>query len=237
MIRDDLIQVIREFTGTIINPFDLDELLHRLTRHATEVVESAGAGIMLANAAGELDFVAASEERIIEAEERQAHLESGACFEAYTTNAIVVVEDLGSEQRWPDYAQHVVGLGLRSVIGVPMNAFGQTIGVINIYREQPSSWSEEDIGAAEILTAMGAGYVLNSNQLLAQHTLAEQLRTAVESRDLIGQAKGIIMARTNVDADTAFQRLRERSQAHNRKLRDIAQEVVDAQAARADAGS
>lgn len=227
MIRSDLVQVIREFTGTIINPFDLDELLHRLMAHATAVVETAGAGIMLADEGGDLNFVAASEERIVEAEQRQARLESGACFEAFTTNNVVVAEDLGVEERWPDYRRHVMSLGLRSVVGVPMNAFGETIGVINFYREDATSWSEADIGAAEIITAMGAGYILNANQLRAQHVLGEQLRSAIESRDVIGQAKGILMAKANVDADAAFDLLRTRSQERNQKLRELAQQIAD----------
>lgn len=227
MIHDELVTVIREFTGTIINPFDLDELLHRLMHHATQVVDAAGAGIMLAGDEGDLDFVAASQERVVEAERAQARLRSGACFQAYSTNEIVVAADLESEERWPTYARHVAALGLRSVIGVPMNAYGQTIGVINFYREEHGDWSGEDVSAAEIITAMGAGYILNANQLRAQHTLSQQLRTAIESRDVIGQAKGILMARANVDGDAAFQILREQSQRSNQKLKDLARKLVD----------
>jgi GAF domain-containing protein len=232
MIHDDLIHAIREFTGSIINPFDLDELLHRLMRQATQVVDAAGAGIMLAGDDSGLDFVAASEERVVQAEEHQAELETGACFEAYTTNRIIVVEDLEEDDRWPDYARRVTGLGLHSVLGVPMNAFGQTIGVINFYRDAPSTWTDENVNTAEIITAMGAGYILNANQLRAQHTLSEQLHAAVESRDIIGQAKGILMARGNIDADGAFELLRQRSQQHNEKLRDLAQRLIDEQVAR-----
>ncbi len=226
MARGDLVGVIREFTSSIVNPFDLDELLHRLMGHATQVVDAAGAGVMLATERGDLDFVAASEQRVIEAEQHQADLKAGACFEAYTTNRVVTVEDLGTDRRWPDYAQRVASLGLCSVLGVPMNAFGQTIGVINFYREGPSSWSREDVDGAEIITSMGAGYVLSANHLRAQHTLSEQLHAAIGSRDLIGQAKGVLMAREEVNADTAFEMLRRRSQDQNRRLRDLAQEIV-----------
>lgn len=226
MIQEDLVRVVREFTGTMINPFDRDELLHRLMRHATQVVGATGAGVMLAGERGDLDFVAASEERIVEAEQEQAHLESGACFEAFSTNRLVTAEDLRTEERWPRYARRVVELGLLSVLGVPMNACGQTIGVINFYREEPSRWTDEDVNAAEIITAMGAGYILNADQLRAQHLLSDQLRTAIGSRDVIGQAKGILMARANVDADTAFEMLREQSQHRNQKLRDLAEQIV-----------
>ncbi len=226
MVRDDLVGVIREFTGSIVNPFDLDELLHRLMGHATKVVGAAGAGVMLAGERGDLEFVAASEQRVVEAEHHQASLQAGACFEAFTTNRVVAVTDLGAEHRWPDYAERVASLGLCSVLGVPMNAFGQTIGVINFYREDPSHWSHEDVDAAEIITSMGAGYVLSANRLRAQHTLSEQLHAAIRSRDIIGQAKGVLMAREDVNADAAFEMLRQRSQDRNRRLRELAGEIV-----------
>ncbi len=225
-MRDQLVAVVREFTGSIVNPFDLDELLHRLMRHAIDVVSASGAGVMLARDDGDLRFIAASEERIVRAEQHQAELESGACFEAYSTNRVIVVEDLAAETRWPRYAEHVVALGLRAVIGVPMHACGQRIGVMNIYRDEPTRWSAEQIEMAEIVTAMGAGYVLNANQLRAEHTLGERLQAAVDSRDVIGQAKGILMAREGIGADAAFELLRERSQRHERTLRAIAESII-----------
>lgn len=227
MIDDALLDAIREFTGTILNPFDLDELLHRLTQQATTVVDAVGAGIMLTDEDGQLGFVAASEQLVVEAERHQHLVREGACHDAHAGNEVVVVDDLTTETRWPDYTPRVLGLGLRSVLGVPMNAHGQTIGVINIYRDHPSSWHEDDIASAEILASMGAGYILNANQLRAQHALAEQLEAAIESRDVIGQAKGLIMAETGIDADAAFGLLRSKSQQQNRKLRDVAQVLVE----------
>jgi GAF domain-containing protein len=226
LIRTDLVAAVREFTGAILNPFDLDDLLHRLMGHAAEVMSAAGAGIMLVQEDGKLAFVAASEQRVVDVELHQAQLRQGACHEAFAINAIVRVDNIANEERWPEYAELVEELGLRAVLGVPLNAFGETIGVINIYRERPAAWSEEDIGAAQILASMGAGYILNANQLKAQHTLSEQLHAAIDSRDLIGQAKGIIMAQQQIDSDASFEVLRQRSQDENRKLREVAEDVV-----------
>ena len=221
---------MREFTGAILNPFDLDDLLHRLMGHTTEVMVAAGAGIMLVQDDGNLAFVAASEQRVVDVELHQAQVGQGACHEAFAINEIVQVDDIRDEDRWPEYVELVKARGLNSVLGVPLNAFGETIGVINIYRERAVAWTDEDVGAAQILASMGAGYILNANQLKAQHNLSEQLHSAIESRDLIGQAKGIIMAQAQIDSDAAFEVLRQRSQDQNRKLRDIAEEVVDRQA-------
>jgi GAF domain-containing protein len=229
-IRNDLVAAVREFTGAILNPFDLDDLLHRLMGHSTEVMAASGAGIMLVQEDGNLAFVAASDQRVVDVEHHQAQIGQGACHEAFAINEIVRVDDIGEEERWPEYVELVERRGLRAVLGVPMNAFGETIGVINIYRESPTPWTEEDVGAAQILASMGAGYILNANQLKAQHTLSEQLHAAVESRDVIGQAKGIIMAQTEVDSDEAFEVLRRRSQDSNHKLRDVAEDVIQRRA-------
>ena len=221
---------MREFTGAILNPFDLDDLLHRLMGHTTEVMAAAGAGIMLVQDDGNLAFVAASEQRVVDVELHQAQVGQGACHEAFAINEIVQVDDIRDEDRWPEYVELVKACGLHSVLGVPLNAFGETIGVINIYRERVVAWTDEDVGAAQVLASMGAGYILNANQLKAQHNLSEQLHSAIESRDLIGQAKGIIMTQAQIDSDEAFEVLRQRSQDQNRKLRDIAEEVVEEQA-------
>lgn len=229
-----LLDAIREFTTTILNPYDLANLLHQLTHHALTVTSSQGAGILLAGRNG-LGFAAASDDRVIELEVLQDRIESGACYEGFTTRQLVVVTDLAATDRWPDYRDRALELGFRSVIGVPMNACGETIGVLNIYRQAPGSWSAADVDAAEIVTAMGAGYVLHANHLRAQHELADQLQHALESRDAIGQAKGLLMGRHGVDATEAFAMLRATSQEMNMKLREVAAGIIEAEGATSEA--
>jgi GAF domain-containing protein len=220
-----LLAAVREFTTTIANPYDLQDLLERLVHHAVAVADADGAGVMLAGRDG-LGFAAASDDAVFEIEILQGRIDSGACHEAFTANELVRVEDLATHERWPQYTERAVSNGFRAVMGVPMNAGGQTIGVVNIYRHAPGTWSPEQLDAAEIITAMASAYVVHANQLRAQHDLAEQLQSALESRDTIGQAKGLLMARHGVDSETAFQMLRSSSQDANTKLRDVAARIV-----------
>jgi GAF domain-containing protein len=225
-----LVLAVREFTSTLLNPFDLQELLHRLTEHAIALTGGQGAGIMLAGReGGQLGFAAASDERVLEVELRQGRISAGPCHEAFVANRLTAIADLHELDTWPEYRDQALALDLRAVLAVPMHAWGQTIGVLDIYREDPGPWSPADIEAAEILTAMGAGYVLHANQIQAQHELAEQLQTALTSRDLIGQAKGILMAHHKIDADEAFAMLRKASQDTNCKLREVARQLVEAE--------
>lgn len=225
-----LLAAIREFTTTIVNPYDLQDLLHRLTDHATAITSAHGAGIMLAGNDG-LGFAAASDDAVIDVEVTQDRIDGGPCHEAYETDQLTVVDDLEAADRWPEYRRRALELGFRSILGVPMRAWGQTIGVLDIYRRTAGPWSQSDLDAAEIMTAMGAGYILHANQTRAQHDLADQLQTALESRDVIGQAKGLLMARHGVDAEEAFGMLRSLSQQANTKLRDVARTLIEAESA------
>ena len=226
-MRDQLVDVIREFTGTLLNPFDLPDVLHRLTEHSIEVLDASGCGIMLEDDHGELAFAAASNDDVIAIERHQERAHEGACFEAYTRNEVVAIADATSlRERWPAYAARLDEAGLRAVIGVPMNAFAQTIGVINIYRSGGGAWTPEEIEAAEIVASVGAGYIVYGTDMRAQHDLAQQLQAAISSRDLIGQAKGILMEREGMSAEAAFTALRQFSQHSNRKLHEVAMEIV-----------
>jgi GAF domain-containing protein len=220
-----LLAAVREFTTTIANPYDLQDLLDRLVHHAVTVTGADGAGVMLAGRDG-LGFAAASDEEVFEIELLQGRIDSGACHEAFTVNQLLTVADLAAHAQWPEYTERAVSLGFRAVVGVPMNAGSQTIGVVNIYRRAPGFWSPEQLDAAEIITGMASAYVVHANQLRAQHDLAEQLQIALESRDTIGQAKGLLMARHGCDATAAFGMLRSLSQDSNLKLRDVAAGIV-----------
>lgn len=225
MPSSDLLAAIREFTTTILNPYDLGDLLHRLTDHANIVTGSQGAGVMLAGSDG-LGSAAASDDQVIEIELLQDRIQSGACHRAYTSDELVIVDDLTARKEWPDYVELALELGFRSVIGVPMRACGETIGVLSLYRRTPGPWSEADIECAEIVTAMGAGYVLHANRLRAQHHLAGRLEAALGSRDVIGQAKGLLMARHGVGARDAFAMLRTTSNEHRLGLREAAARLL-----------
>jgi GAF domain-containing protein len=222
-----LTEALAQFAQAMAAPYDPDELLHQLVLHATKTLEASGAGIMLADQDGELHFVAASDQRVVLAELWQDELREGACFDAYHLAEPVVVPDLREHvARWPGYAPRILDLGLHAVLGVPMRGAGTTIGVMNVYCTTPKGWDDEEVQVATVLGVLGTGYILNANQRRDHETVVDQLQTAIASRDLIGQAKGLLMAEQDLDADAAFSVLRERSQRSNSKLRDVAAQLV-----------
>jgi GAF domain-containing protein len=136
------------------------------------------------------------------------------------------VPDVRSETRWPGYTARVLETGAHAVVGVPMVAFGATIGVLNVYRPDPGPWAPAQVHAAEALAAIAAAVIAHSDQIHAQEELRRNLEAAIASHDVIGQAKGILMARYGMNAEDAFSLLRGMSQRSNRRLRDIAEHIV-----------
>jgi GAF domain-containing protein len=226
-MQERLLDAVRTFTTAIVNPFDRDDLLERLIDQIMVTLDAQGAGIMLDDGRGNLGYAASSGQRVEDVERVQERNNTGACYEAFTTGTLVTVADLEVETRWPEYVQRALPLGFRSVIGAPLHACGQTIGVLNVYREQAGEWSAEEVDACEILAALGAGYILYASQMEAQYTIVDQLHEALDSRGVIERAKGILMERESIDTTTAFATLRQASMDANLKLREIAQKVVD----------
>jgi GAF domain-containing protein len=223
-------EIIREFASTIITPFDLPDFLHRLTVSSLGALEVEGCGIMVRKADGELGFAAASSEAVVRVEQHQAVVNEGPCFEAFERNEPVMVRDIETEDAdWPGYRARMLEAGFHAVLGLPMNAFGRTIGVMNLYRNEPGSWCLTTLENAQAVTAICAGTLVYANQLRSHQEVTRNLERAIESRDLIGQAKGILMAKHEIDAEAAFELLRDASQRSNRPVREIAGLVVRGQ--------
>jgi GAF domain-containing protein len=139
---------------------------------------------------------------------------------------VVKVDDYATDGRWPETARRAVDVGVHSSLSLPLLAADDGVGALNLYGASQRVFDGLDDGAATF-AASAAITLANALAFHRAAELSEQLSEGLESRDVIGQAKGILMARERIDADAAFDRLREMSQHANRKLRDIAAELVD----------
>ena len=150
----------------------------------------------------------------------------GPCIDAARTGALFRVRDTASENRWPSYMPRAAEAGARSMVSIPMTVEAKTIGALNMYSRAPDSFGPEEVGLAEVIAGHASLAAHVSAALQEHRTLAAQLRDAMASRAAIEQAKGIIMASTGCGPDEAFDRLTQQSQHENRKLREIAEELV-----------
>lgn len=158
----------------------------------------------------------------VELDRLQHELGEGPGRQACDSSSIVVAEDLATDPRWPSFAAHARRAGMVAAIAVPLlpeREFRAWCGWLTLYSRQPGSFSPASIALAETL-ALYCSTTVNSG------LHAANLESALASRDLIGQAKGIIMVRRNVDDEQAFAILRRASQHTNRRLRDVAAAVV-----------
>jgi GAF domain-containing protein len=184
---------------------------------------------------GDKAFTAAHDgEMALAADELQYEKGYGPCMDAGRGGVLLRVDDMRTEERWPDYVAHVQQTGVRSSLSVPLPYQGSSIGALNNYSTRPAAFAgPESIRAGQEVAEVVAVAVANAD---AHHQLGEQarnMRLAMESRAVIEQAKGVLMAQRHVDAEQAFEILREASQRYNRKLRDIAVGIVESTRARA----
>jgi GAF domain-containing protein len=150
----------------------------------------------------------------------------GPCTEAVTSGLAVYSGDLMTETRWPVLAPLVVERGVRSILALPLPVDG-CAGSINLYAYLPNAFGVIDRGRGQLLAMMTGLAVMSARAHEHEERKATNLHAALATRELIGQAQGILMEREHVDDRAAFDILRRASQHLNIKLRDVAQSLVD----------
>lgn len=217
---------LREFAHTLVRRYEVGDVLYRLSDDVTDVLGVAGAGVSILTD-GMLRFVTATSEQVEQVERLQDHYEQGPCDEAATTATAVVVDDLRAEvDRWPKFAPAAIEHGLRAVLGIPMHLDGTSIGALNVYDDQPRSWTDDELTTAWLLADMATAYIVMVSQLQTAEQLADQLQHALDSRVVIEQAKGALARAHDIDVSTAFDLLRRHARNTQRRLHDVAGEVV-----------
>jgi GAF domain-containing protein len=188
------------------------EVVH--TTHAMFDVD--GAGLMLADGDRHLRSVAASDERFRHLEDLQVEHQEGPCVDAFENKELVGAEDLTDDQRWPLFSGAAVERKVRAVLASPLPYNQDAVGVVAVLSEDRRPWSPE----GELAMRQGE----------EQSGLALQLQGALDSRQVIEQAKGVLMERHSLAPRAAYDRLRARARAERRKLGVICAEVVDSAA-------
>lgn len=193
----------------------IEETLSRLIASSLGLVPGADCAKVSVFEDGRLRTLVASSQLAASLDSAQQVAGHGPCLDAIRTRAAVCCNGLGTDARWPRFARHAATAGVRSVLSCPVDVPGGVGATLSLFgvRTEIASGPSEAIGA--LLADHAALVFLNGRQ-------ASQFRTALASRDVIGQAKGMIMERFGVDASRAFAMLRRISQETNTPLRDLA---------------
>lgn len=202
-------------------PRRLEQVLAEVTAAAVEVIPGADvAGVLLVKKGGEFESLADTDDLAWQLDKLQHDFGEGPCAEAALQQTIVRSDDLRNEPRWPKYAPAAVQLGVLSSMSFKLYTADRTAGALNLFGHEANAWDTEAETIGSVFAAHAAAAILAGSH-------AEQLYSAVSTRDRIGQAKGIIMERFGVDDVRAFDLLRMLSQENQTKLVDIAQRIID----------
>jgi GAF domain-containing protein len=199
---------------------DVESTLQTLTATAVGIVPGAEeCTVTYVTGRRRVEPRAATSDLPREVDEMQDRIQEGPCLHAVWDEQTVRVEDMRTETRWPRFAAEAVELGVLSSLSVQLFVEGDNLGALNLYARRPHAFSEESEDVGLVLAAHAAVAVAAAQN-------EEHLRRAVSSRDLIGQAKGILMERYKLTGDQAFQVLARASQQTNRRLVDVADELT-----------
>jgi GAF domain-containing protein len=206
----------------------LDEALRRIVLATHRLFAVDGAGLMLLDPDQLLRNVAVSDKRVDHLEQLQVQHGEGPCIDAFEEKTLVDATDLAQEERWPMFTPAAVERGLRAVLASPIPYNRHAIGVVAVFSAKVRPWTPEGELALTTFTDLAAMCIANTMQAEERGALAGQLNRALKARVVIEQAKGALVAREGLSAQEAFERMRQQARRENRRVIDVAAEVIAA---------
>lgn len=211
---------------TLVSDYDLIDYLDVLLARSVVVLEADAGAVLLRGSEGAFEPLVSTDERARVMELLQLQRQEGPCVDCYRQGQQIFEEDLTNSSRWPQFAPVALDRGFHSVFAFPLRLRGEVLGALNLFRERPGPVSGEDISATQAFADMATIGILQERAVRQAQELAEQLQTALNSRVVIEQAKGVLAERADLDIGDAFLALRHYARHHNRRLSEVAAEVI-----------
>lgn len=218
--ENQLLEQLAEIAHRLSEADDLDELLQLIVDLGEDYLEGCdGASLMLIGKNRTISSPAYSSRVAYESDLAQYAADEGPCLDALRDRRVYMIDDLETEVRWPDYRARALALGVRSMLSYRLYARGGTFGALDFYSRRPHAYSPFSKVIGQVF-ASHAGVALKGAMTEAG------LESAIQTRDIIGQAKGILMERLGLPASESFSMLSRISQHQNVPVRDLAQQIV-----------
>lgn len=216
----ELAETFADVARALLDVDDVEATLIKISALAVDTIDGCDhAGVSLIEGR-KVSTPAASDEVPAQVDAIQYETDQGPCLDAIREHETFRIDDLASEDRWPAFSRRAAEeTGVASMLCFRLFAQGDTMGALNLYAKQRSAFDDEAL-------AVGSVFATHAAVALAGAQQDEQMYKALQSRDVIGQAKGILMAQQGVSADEAFDILRRASQRMNIKLRELADRVA-----------
>lgn len=223
-----LVRTFVTLADSLVDEYDVIELLQTLVDHATELFDASASGIILGPDDEHLDVIVSTSEESRLVGLMQIRAGEGPCVEAVTTGRVVSVVDRAEmSERWPTFAQAADELDYLSVHAIPLRLRGQTIGSLNLFRNQEGALNKDDAIAAQALADVATISVLQERTIHDSGVVQQQLQRALESRVLIEQAKGVLSQTHRLDMDAAYRLIRHRARSTETPISVVATGVID----------
>lgn len=230
-LADNVSEIIRRLFGPDTVRGTLDQVVV-LAGATIEVCDYAGLSLTAAGTGiPTATLVPHSHPMAAEMDELQRRNNEGPCLDAISHNTSFYAEDLETDERWPSFSPAASAKGVRSLLALPLSNTMQsstaTYGALNLYATYPGAFGVVERSKGTLLAAIAGSAISATKTHVDAERKAQNLQAALLSRTIIGQAQGILMERERITADQAFDILRRASQHLNRKLREIAQDIVE----------
>ena len=204
----------------------LHDTLQRVAEYAEQAVPAASMTGITMLVEGRAKTAVFTDELAPEIDSAQYETGIGPCLDSFRHRQVFRIDDTTKDDRWPPFSEACGAHGVRSTMSIPMIANHEGVGALNYYSKSPNGFSAEDEEIGGQFGAQAAIVLANAQAYWDAHQLSQNLATAMQSRAVIEQAKGILMGAQRCSADEAFQILVRASQRENRKLREIAEALV-----------
>jgi GAF domain-containing protein len=221
-LNESLAALSKFFVGDNTMEATLDRVAHMAAR-AVPPAAMAGITMMERNRPGTSVF---TDPEVPHIDQRQYETGFGPCLDSFRTGAVIAVVSTKTDTRWPPFTEACLDHGVMSTLSLPLTCEDVTHGALNFYAREEAAFSPEHLGSASAFAVHAAIVLANARAYWNAHEKAEQLQQAITTRAVIEQAKGIVMSSMRCSPDDAFKVLVTQSQQQNRKLRDVAEEVV-----------
>lgn len=229
MTREQLIATtFVELADTLVDDFDVIDLLHTLASRSVELLDTSAASIVLADQRGGLRVMASSTEeaRLLELYELQN--DEGPCLDCFRSGQPVGYDGLpATRSSWPAFTQRLQELGFSSAQALPLRLRNETIGALNIFRTSPGLLSEADLRLGQAMADVATVGLIQQRTISERELLAEQLQSALNSRIVLEQAKGILAERSGLPMEQVFQMMRAYARNRGLRLGIVAAQVID----------
>jgi GAF domain-containing protein len=223
-----VVRALVDLAGSLVGDLDVIEVLQLLVDHCVTALDVEAAGVLLADHADMLRIVVTSSEEARLLELYQLQSGEGPCVDAYRSATPVSVPDLTmADGRWPRFAPAAREVGYRGVLALPMKQRHEAIGGLNLFfTDQHPPLADEHLPLAQALGDVATVAITHGRLANRSQELTQQLQTALNSRVVIEQAKGLVAGRLGVELEHAFELLRSRARSTNRRLTELAHDIT-----------